>query len=206
MTYAYCRCSSPKSTIENQIFEIKKFAEQNEIKIDRWVTETVSGAKTYRKRKLGKLLGRLKPCDMIICSEISRLGRSLFQIMEILNIAMGAEAKLWTIKDNFRLGDDIQSKVLAFAFGISAEIERKLISQRTKEALARKREEGVKLGRPYGSKNKQRKLDPYEKYIYRSLRKRRTKESIIRHIHCSRTTLNKWLLERDSKNSTCSHQ
>lgn len=196
MTYAYCRCSSPKSTIENQIFEIKKFAAQNNLIIDRWVTETVSGAKTYRKRKLGKLLGRLKPGDMIICSEISRLGRSLFQIMEILNIAMGAEAKLWTIKDNFRLGDDIQSKVLAFAFGISAEIERKLISQRTKEALARKREEGVRLGRPKGSRNKYDKLDPYEKYILRNLRKGRSKAFILRHIHCSRTTLNKWLRER----------
>lgn len=89
---------------------------------------------------------------MIICAELSRLGRSLFMIMEILNICMTKECKVWTIKDNYRLGEDIQSKVLAFAFGLAAEIERNLISMRTKEALARKKAEGVVLGRPKGSR------------------------------------------------------
>ena len=77
--------------------------------------------------------------DLIICAELSHLGRSLFMIMEILSLCMKKECRVWTIKDNYRLGDDIQSKVLAFAFGLSAEIERNLISQRTKEALARKK-------------------------------------------------------------------
>lgn len=90
---------------------------------------------------------------MIICSELSRLGRNLFMIMEILNICMTKECKVWTIKDNYRLGDDIQSKVLAFAFGLSAEIERNLISQRTKESLARLKAEGKKLGRELGRRN-----------------------------------------------------
>lgn len=91
--------------------------------------------------------------DIIICSELSRLGRNLFMIMEILNICMTKECRVWTIKDNYRLGEDIQSKVLAFAFGLSAEIERNLISQRTKEALARKKAEGVVLGRPKGRRS-----------------------------------------------------
>ena len=121
--------------------------------VNGWIEETISGTKAYNKRELGKLLNRIKKDDLIICAELSRLGRNLFMIMEILNLCMMKEAKVWTIKDNYRLGDDIQSKVLAFAFGLSAEIERNLISQRTKEALARKKSEGVILGRPKGRKN-----------------------------------------------------
>ena len=92
-----------------------------------------------------KLLNKVQKDDLIICAELSRLGRNLFMIMEILNICMSKECRVWTIKDNYKLGEDIQSKVLAFAFGLSAEIERNLISQRTKEALARKKIEGVIL-------------------------------------------------------------
>ena len=137
MIYGYIRVSTDKQTVENQRFEIEAFCEKNLISIDKWIEETISGTKDYTKRALGKILKRLKKDDVIICSEISRLGRSLFMIMDILNICMSKECKVWTIKDNYRLGDDIQSKVLAFAFGLSAEIERNLISQRTKEALTR---------------------------------------------------------------------
>ena len=153
MNYGYIRVSSDKQTVENQRFEIIKFCEKEKIRIDGWIEETVSGTKNYDKRELGQLLEKVKKDDLIICSELSRLGRSLFMIMEILNQCMNKECRVWTIKDGYRLGDDIQSKVLAFAFGLSAEIERNLISQRTKEALARKREEGVILGRPKGRKS-----------------------------------------------------
>ena len=118
--------------------------------INDWIEETISGTKNYTKRRLGRLLRKVHKDDIIICSELSRLGRNLFMIMEILNICMTKECRVWTIKDNYRLGDDIQSKVLAFAFGLSAEIERNLISQCTKEALARKKSEGVSLGHPRG--------------------------------------------------------
>ncbi len=150
MIYGYIRVSSDKQTVENQRFEINKFCEREKMKIDGWIEETISGTKSYNKRELGKLLKHVKKDDMIICSELSRLGRNLFMIMEILNICMTRECRVWTIKDNYRLGDDIQSKVLAFAFGLSAEIERNLISQRTKEALARLKKEGKVLGRPKG--------------------------------------------------------
>ncbi len=153
MVYGYIRVSSDKQTVENQRFEINKFCEREKMNIDGWIEETISGTKSYNKRQLGGLLKRIKKDDLIVCAELSRLGRNLFMIMEILNICMTKEAKVWTIKDNYRLGDDIQSKVLAFAFGLSAEIERNLISQRTKEALARKKAEGVILGRPKGRKN-----------------------------------------------------
>ena len=116
MNYGYIRVSSDKQTVENQRFEIERFAEASSLKIDGWIEETISGTKNYDKRELGKLLKKVQKGDLIICAELSRLGRNL--------------------------GEDIQSKVLAFAFGLSAEIERNLISQRTKEALARKRSEG----------------------------------------------------------------
>lgn len=158
MIYGYIRVSSDKQTVENQRFENNRFCKQRNLFIDDWIEETISGTKNYSKRQLGNLLKKVGKNDVIICSELSRLGRNLFMIMEILNICMTKECCVWTIKDNYRLGDDIQSKVLAFAFGLSAEIERNLISQRTKEALARKRAEGVVLGRPKG-----RKSDP-DKY------------------------------------------
>lgn len=161
MIYGYIRVSSDKQTVENQRFEINNFCIKNSMRIDGWIEETISGTKAYNKRQLGMLLKRVKKDDLIICAELSRLGRNLFMIMEILNICMTKECKVWTIKDNYRLGEDIQSKVLAFAFGLSAEIERNLISQRTKEALARKKAEGVTLGRPKG-----RKTDPRKHKLY----------------------------------------
>ncbi len=151
MIYGYIRVSSDKQTVENQRFEINKFCEREGMRVDGWIEETISGTKSYNKRELGKLLKRVRKDDLIICAELSRLGRNLFMIMEILNICMSKECRVWTIKDNYRLGDDIQSKVLAFAFGLSAEIERNLISQRTKQALARKKAEGAVLGHPRGT-------------------------------------------------------
>lgn len=181
MNYGYIRVSSDKQTVENQRFEIENFAKQNDLKIDGWIEETISGTKNYDKRELGKLLKKVKKDDLIICAELSRLGRNLFMIMEILNICMSKECKVWTIKDNYRLGEDIQSKVLAFAFGLSAEIERNLISQRTKEALARKRSEGIVLGRPVGRKSSHVKLTGNEDTI-RVLRERNVSKSEIARI------------------------
>jgi len=155
MIYGYIRVSTDKQTLENQKFEIQNFCYKEHLEINDWIEETISGTKAYDKRELGKLLRHIKKNDLIICAELSRLGRNLFMIMEILNICMRKECRVWTIKDNYRLGDDIQSKVLAFAFGLSAEIERNLISQRTKEALARLKSEGKSIGRNKGTKNKE---------------------------------------------------
>lgn len=162
MTYGYIRISTDKQTVENQRYEILDFCRHNNLKIDSWIEETISGTVEPDRRELGRLLQKVGKGDLIICSELSRLGRSLFMIMSILNLLMEKGARVWTIKDNYRLGDDIQSKVLAFAFGLSAEIERNLISQRTKEALERRRAEGMKLGRPKGSGTCKSKLDGAE--------------------------------------------
>lgn len=196
MIYGYIRVSSDKQTVENQRFEINKFCDRNKLCIGGWIEETISGTKNYDKRKLGLLLGKVQKGDTIICSELSRLGRNLFMIMEILNICMNKECKVWTIKDNYRLGDDIQSKVLAFAFGLSAEIERNLISQRTKEALARKKAEGVVLGRPKGKKSSpdKYKLSGKEVLIKELLKNRTSKRKIAKICKCDRNTLDRFII------------
>ena len=196
MNYGYIRVSSDKQTVENQRFEINKFCEHENLIVDRWIEETISGTKTYDKRALGGLLKDVKRNDIIICAELSRLGRNLFMIMEILNICMRKECLVWTIKDNYRLGDDIQSKVLAFAFGLSAEIERNLISQRTKEALARKRFEGVILGRPKGSRSKQVKLSGQEDVIRVLIEKNVSKCDIARIFKVNRMTVASFIKNR----------
>lgn len=193
MNYGYIRVSSDKQTVENQRFEIENFMRQNKLEIDGWIEETISGTKSYDKRKLGKLLRKVKKDDLIICAELSRLGRNLFMIMEILNLCMTKECKVWTIKDNYRLGEDIQSKVLAFAFGLSAEIERNLISQRTKEALARKRAEGVILGRPKGSRSKKVKLSGQEEVIRTLRAKNVSKCEIARIFDVNRMTVDSFI-------------
>lgn len=195
MIYGYIRVSSDKQTVENQRFEINKFCESKKLHVDDWIEETISGTKVYSKRQLGTLLKKVHKDDVIICSELSRLGRNLFMIMEILNVCMNKECRVWTIKDNYRLGEDIQSKVLAFAFGLSAEIERNLISQRTKEALARKKAEGVKLGRPKGSHNApdKYKLSKKEGVIIEMLKRKMSLRAIARRCKVDRNTLTSYI-------------
>ena len=195
MIYGYIRVSSDKQTVENQRFEINNFCKRENLVIDGWIEETISGTKAYNKRELGKLLDKVKKEDLIICAELSRLGRNLFMIMEILNICMTKECRVWTIKDNYRLGDDIQSKVLAFAFGLSAEIERNLISQRTKEALARKKAEGVILGRPKGKKSSQEKYKHFGKevLIQELLKNKVSKRQIAKICKVDRNTLDRYI-------------
>ena len=199
MTYGYIRVSSDKQTVENQRFEIKNFCKRQNMKVDGWIEETISGTKSYNKRQLGRLLKKVEKGDLIICSELSRLGRSLFMIMDILNICMNKECQVWTIKDNYRLGDDISSKVLAFAFGLSAEIERNLISQRTKEALARKKAEGVVLGRPKGRRTAPEKHKLYFKrqLIVSLLNEGVSKRQIAIIVKVDRGTLNRYINAND---------
>ena len=196
MIYGYIRVSSDKQTVENQRFEISNFCEKNSLTIDVWVEETISGMTKVENRKLGKLLKKMKKGDVLICSELSRLGRNLLMIMGVLNECMNRDIQVWTIKDNYRLGSDINSKVLAFAFGLSAEIERNLISQRTKEALARKKAEGVILGRPKGSKSAKTKLTGQEKQIKELLGKKVSYSAIGRILGVHRITVSSFVKER----------
>lgn len=193
MIYGYIRVSTDKQTVENQRYEINRFCERQNITIGTWLEETISGTKEPEKRKLGKLLAGLQKGDILICAELSRLGRSLMMIMEILNQCLKREVQVWTIKDNYRLGADISSKVLAFAFALTAEIERNLVSQRTKEALARKRAEGVVLGRPKGSKSSRVKLTGREEEIIRLLQRGWSKSRIAKRMKVHRITLGNFI-------------
>jgi len=199
MVYGYIRVSTDKQTVENQRFEINRFCERQEMVVGSWIEETVSGTKNVNKRELGVLLKKMSKGDILICSELSRLGRNLLMIMGVLNECMNRDIQVWTIKDNYRLGSDISSKVLAFAFGLSAEIERNLISQRTKEALARKKAEGVVLGRPKGSKSTKTKLTGQEKQIKELLEKKVSYSAIGRILGVHRLTVSSFVKERISK-------
>ena len=202
MIYGYIRVSTDKQTVKNQRFEIVRFCEQNKMAVDKWIEEKISGTMAAEKRKLGELLATLQKDDILICSELSRLGRNLLMIMSILNACMEKEVQVWTVKDNYRLGMDINSKVLAFAFGLSAEIERTLISQRTKEALARVKSEGTRLGRPCGAKSKRSKLVRRTRQIKKLLEQKIPKALIAKKLGVHRTTLQRSLEKRHSKHKT----
>ncbi|MDR0811260.1 MAG: master DNA invertase Mpi family serine-type recombinase [Paludibacter sp.] len=196
MIYSYIRVSTYRQTIENQRFEINNFCKEKMIVIDKCVEETISGTRTIDERQLGKLLRKMQQGDILICSELSRLGRNLLMIMGILNECMNKDIQVWTIKDNYRLGNDINSKVLAFAFGLTAEIERNLISQRTKEALARKRAEGVRLGRPKGRKSKIYKLSGKEKIIQKMQSKGLSINAMAKRLKVHRFTITAFIKNR----------
>ena len=204
MIYGYIRVSTDRQTVENQRFEINEFCKRNNVEVEKWIDETISGTKEVDKRKLGKLLSMLFKGDILICSELSRLGRNLLMIMSILNVCMEKEVQVWTIKDNYRLGNDISSKVLAFAFGLSAEIERNLISQRTKEALARMKSEGIHIGRPCGAKSKTIKLTGKEEQIIKLLNKKTPKVKIAKQLGVHRSTFRRFLQENKSSFSQTS--
>jgi DNA invertase Pin-like site-specific DNA recombinase len=195
MNYGYIRISTDKQTTENQRFEIINFTRKKQISIDEWIEETISSTKRLEIRKFGSLLLRMQKGDVLIVSELSRLGRNLMQIMKILHDCMEKDIMVYTVKENYELGNNINSKVLAFAFGLSAEIERNLISQRTKEALARRKAEGKILGRPKGSRSQQKKLSGREEEVKGLLNKKISYSAIGRILGVHRLTVSSFIKE-----------
>ena len=199
MIYGYCRVSTNHQNEKNQHFAIQNFANKNNIHIDRWIEEKISSSKQLNKRKLGELLRKIKKGDILITTEISRLGRSLLEVMKILQTCLEKDCQVWTLKENFRLGSDIQSKVLAFAFGLSAELSKSLLQERVKESLARLRANGKKLGRPEGALSKRLMLDENQELLKKMLRKGVSKTQIAKTLNVNRCTLYYFLKTRKLK-------
>jgi len=197
MKYGYIRISTDKQTTENQRYEIVKFADIKQLAIDEWIEETISSTKRLEVRKFGELLNRTQKGDILIVSELSRMGRNLMQIMKILHDCMEKDVMVYTVKENYELGNNINSKVLAFAFGLSAGIERNVISQRTKEALAWRKAEGQILGRPKGSRSQVRKLTGKEDEIKSLMSKKISYSAIGRILGVHRLTVSSFVKENN---------
>ena len=193
MIYAYIRKSTERQAFSHMEYEIKQYTAHNNMKVDRWIKESISSRKPLFKRELGLLLKELSDGDILITTEISRLGRSILEVMSILQTCLNKNCQVITIKEHYHLGNDIQSKVLAFAFGLSAEIERNLISQRTKAALTSKKAEGVKLGRPMGAKSRELKLSKNIKRIQNLRDKGLSKAAISRIFKVKQQTLHRFM-------------
>ena len=196
MMYGYIRVSTDKQTTDNQRFEILKFADEKKLRVDQWIEETISATKHLSHRKLGRLLDAMQPDDVLIVTELSRLGRSLMEVMSILHTLMEKEVKVFTTKERYELGNNISSKVLAFAFSLSAEIERSMISSRTKEALARKKSEGKRLGRPKGRLSSVTKLSGKDDLIREYLDKKIPQSVIARLLNVHRLTVRNYIRTR----------
>jgi putative DNA-invertase from lambdoid prophage Rac len=196
MIYGYIRVSTDKQTTENQRFELLKYADEKHLHIDRWIEETVSATRRLTDRKLGRLIEEMHTGDTLLVSELSRLGRSLMEVMSILHNLMEKNVKVYTAKERYELGNNINSKVLAFAFSLSAEIERSMISSRTTEALARRKSEGKRLGRPKGSLTQKTKLSGKEDLIREYLGKGISQTVIAKLLNVNRLTLRHFIASR----------
>lgn len=190
-TVAYLRVSTTIQDIEKNKFDILALANDKGLGQVTWIEETVSGRVSWRKRQIATVLDRLQHGDNLIVSELSRLGRSMLECMEILSVASQKGIRIYAVKGNWRLDDSIQSKIVAMAFSMAAEIERDLISQRTKEALAARKKAGMQLGRPRGIGKS--KLDPYRPEIEALLANGSTQKFIARRYRTTEANLSRWL-------------
>ncbi len=149
---AYLRVSTVAQDLDNQRHGICDFIEREGIQPIKFVHEKVTGKTPVSDRDLGKkVIPDLQQGDTLIVSELSRLGRNMIEIMGVLDDLIKKGVKIYAVKGGYRLDGSLSSKILSMVLLMAAEIERDLISQRTKEALARRKAEGKPLGRPKGS-------------------------------------------------------
>lgn len=193
MIFAYIRVSTEMQSYESQRYEIEQWSHRQGREIGRWVQEKVSGTQKPEKRTLGRLLRQMKSGDTLVCTELSRLGRNMMMVMSILNTCSQKNIHLYSIKDNFELSDSLNAKIIAFAFSLAAEIERNLISQRTREALAARKQAGVKLGRPAGPSAQRLLFEQKKADILRLRAQGMTIGQLARRLHIHPNTLSRYL-------------
>lgn len=191
MTVGYLRVSTGEQEVEKNKADILRLANQHDLGKVHFVEEQISGKVPWRQRKIADVLDSLKNGDVIIVSELSRLGRSMLECMEILSLALRQGIRLYSVKGNWQLDQSIQSKIIAMAFSMASEIERDLISQRTKEALRFRRAQGLKLGRPRGPGKS--KLDPFKPEIEALLANGSTQRFIARRYKTTEANLHNWM-------------
>lgn len=189
MIIGYLRVSTSNQNPENQKDEINRYAKLKGIIINSWVTDMTSGRICWKKRNLGKLMKKLKVGDTLIVTEISRLSRSLHEIMMIMKFCVDNKITIYSTKDGYTFDDSVNSKVLSFAFGLAAEIEHKLISQRTREALMHVKAQGKVLGRRKGSGEKMNQLIANKREILEQLKSGYTLRAICKKQKISYRTL-----------------
>jgi DNA invertase Pin-like site-specific DNA recombinase len=190
-TISYLRVSTIDQDIEKNKTDILTLANDKQLGNVQFVEEKISGTVSWKKRKIFDIINELKAGDNIIVSELSRLGRSMLECMEILSIATEKKINIYAVKGNWNLDNSIQSKIIAMAFSMASEIERDLISSRTKEALRIKKLNGVKLGRPVGSGSS--KLDKHKPEIEALLKNGSSKRFIAKRYKISEQGLFHWL-------------
>lgn len=191
-TVAYLRVSTDKQETEKNKAQIRELADSKGFGMPEWVEETASSRIHWQKRAIGKIVADLGKGDRILVSEMSRLGRSMMEIMTILNTCLEKEIEVHAVKSDWSLNGTIQSKVMAMAFAIAAEIERDLISKRTIEALAARRAKGLPLGRPLGKS----KLDDQEDFIREQLALGVKQVILAKRLKCTGATLSLWLKQK----------
>ncbi len=194
----YLRVSTDAQDAKNQLQGITAYAKDKGLSVNDIIEDTASGRLSWRERSIGSMIDNYSKGDIILVAEISRLGRNTLQVLELLEATAKKGIAVHIVKQNliFSGQDDIASTILATVLSMVAQIERDFISQRTKEALAKKKAEGVKLGRPKG-KAKSLKLDNRRDEIIDYLQKGVSKRSIARIVDCSPATLYSWISRND---------
>ena len=190
-TIGYLRVSTVDQDIEKNKADILRIANDKQLGQVHWVEETISGKVPWKTRRIGEVVNKLQIDDNLIVSELARLGRSMLECMEILSIASEKGVNVYAIKGNWHLDKSIQSKIIAMAFAMAAEIERDLISQRTREALRVKKEAGIKLGRPKGPGKS--KLDAFKPEIEALLANGSTQKFIAKRYGTTEANLHRWI-------------
>lgn len=196
-TIAYLRVSTIDQDLEKNKADILLLANKKELGQVHFVEETISGRVSWKKRKIAVIIDELEKGDNLLVSELSRIGRSMLEIMQVLNIAIEKGINVFAIKGDWKLDNSIQSKIMAMVFAMAAEIERDLISQRTKEALKAKKAMGIKLGRPKGPGKS--KLDKFRPEIEALLNNGSTQKFIANRYDTTPTNLSLWMKKHSIK-------